>query len=163
MAPEGHEKDNMSSFSLIPYFSHLHICDLREGNFWDGEFHGPMQDPPLQRRHEGACGSIRSTATTTYASSKEGIEGEDHEETLGTNEIEHHDLERPGPTAKLEMKSQITLPGLPVWSQRSHTTTGNLQVLAVLIRGKICCPRRAHRTAPMSIVRVQANPLYVTL
>lgn len=77
--------------------------------------------------------------------------------------IEHHDLESPGPAAKPEMKSQITLPRLPVWSQRSHTTTGNLQVLAVLIRGKIYCPRRAHRMAPMSIVRIQANPLYVTL
>jgi hypothetical protein len=99
----------------------------------------------------------------SYASSKKGIEGEDHEEILGTNVIEHHDLESPGPAAKPEMKSQITLPRLPVWSQRSHTTTGNLQVLAVLIRGKIYCPRRAHRMAPMSIVRIQANPLYVTL
>ena len=90
----------------------------------------------------------------SYASSTEGIEGEDHEETLGTNDIEHHDLERPGPTAKPEMKSQITLPRLPVWPQRSHPATGNLQVLAVLIRGGICCPRRAHRMGPMSIVRV---------
>ncbi len=114
-----------------------------------------MQDPPPQRRHEGACESIRSTATNqSHASSKEGIEGEDYEEILGTNDIEHHDLERPGPTAKPEMKSQITLPRLPVWPQRSHPATGNLQVLAVLIRGGICCPRRAHRMGPMSIVRV---------
>jgi len=123
----------------------------------------PCKTPRYSDDTRVRVGPSRSTATTTYASSKEGIEDEDHEETLGTNEIDHHDLERPDPTAKPEMKSQITSLRLPVWSQRSHTTTGNLQVLAVLIRGKICCPRRVHRMAPMSIVRVQANPLYVTL
>jgi len=40
------EKDDMSPFSLILYFSHLHICDLRGVFFWDDESHKPMQDPP---------------------------------------------------------------------------------------------------------------------
>jgi len=57
------EKEDMSPFSLIPYWLHLHICDLRHGNFWDDELYGSMQDPPSQRRHGGACESIRSITT----------------------------------------------------------------------------------------------------